>query len=165
MIFILLVFLEKVMDKQAIFTGMSKESLYRFAKRRYAVSASRFGKWAVGLEAVPKDNGRSAVRKPGDDHDAENLTQFQRQAIDRGNREHAWFDESCRFWSGDEGILLTRSVREQTEAAFAEAEKRCESIARAKPAALRRFNALRRLHAYGTFIALFCLLLLARLIV
>lgn len=151
------------MDKRAILTGMTKESLYRFAKRRYAVSASRFGKWAAGLEAVPKDNGRSAVRKPGDDRDEENLTPFQRQAIERGNREHEWFDESCRFWSGDEGILLARSVREQTEAAFQEADKRCEAIARAKPAALRRFNALRRLHAYDIFIALFCILLLVRL--
>ena len=151
------------MDKRAIFTGMSKESLYRFAKRRYAVSASRFGRWAAGLEAVPKDNGRSAVQKPGLDHDEENLTPFQRQAIERGNREHAWFDESCRFWSGAEGISLARSVREQTEAAFQEADKRCEAIARAKPAALRRFNALRRLQAYGIFFSLFCILLLARL--
>lgn len=152
------------MDKEAILTGLSKEALFRFAKRPYAVSASRFGRWAAGLEAVPKDNGRSAVRKPGDDRGEENLTPLQRQAIERGNREHEWFDESCRFWSGDEGILLARSVREQTEAAFQEADKQCEAIARAKPAALQRFNALRRLQAYGIFLALFCILLLARLV-
>lgn len=142
------------MNKQAIVTGISEESLYQYAKRRYAVSASRFGKWAAGLEAVPRDDGRNCVRKPGSTNAKENLTEFQQQAVERGNREHQWFDESCRFWSSEDGIRLVRLIQEQTEAAFVEVRERCEEIAMAKSTALRKFNAARRLRAYGLFLAL-----------
>ena len=146
------------MKKEKVLTDISQEALFHFAKRRYSVSASRFAKWVAGLQSIPKDHGYTAVRRPDDDRpkstDAE-LSDFQKIAIERGDREHEWFDASCRYWSSDEGKAQVRTVSEKSFAAFKAADTRCKEIAAAKPAAIRRFNALRRTGVYAVFAVVF----------
>ena len=146
------------MKTEKVLTDISQEALFQFAKRRYSVSASRFAKWVAGLQPIPKDHGHTAVRRPDADNpipnDAE-LSNFQKNAIERGDREHEWFDASCRYWSSDEGKEQVRSVAEKSLAAFKAADSRCKEIAAAKPEATRRFNALRRTGVYAAFAAVF----------